>query len=185
MDNGAENYKRYLDGDDGGIVDIIGEYKDGLTLYLNGIVKNIFFAEELMEETFFILMTKKPKYKGKSTFKTWLYAIGRNTAVDALRKNSRLSDKPAEEYGNISDEETAVETAYLKLESRIRLHCAMKKLKSEYTQVLYLTYFEDFTNEQAAKAMNKSRRQIENLLYRAKKALKTELEKEGFTYEDI
>ncbi len=185
MDNGAENYLRFLSGDDNGMVGIIREYKDGLTLYINRYVRNIFAAEELMEDTFFILMVKKPKFKSKSSFKTWLYSIGRNIAVDSMRKNSKLSDLPVSEYGNLEDEETAVEAAYLKKENKIRLNKAMKALKDEYAQVLYLTYFEDFSNEQAALAMNKKKRQIENLLYRAKKALKSELEKEGFDYEEL
>lgn len=33
--------------------------------------------------------------------------------------------------------------------------------------------------------MKKTNRQIENLIYRAKKALKKELEKEGFVYEEL
>jgi RNA polymerase sigma-70 factor (ECF subfamily) len=41
------------------------------------------------------------------------------------------------------------------------------------------------TNEQIAKVTRKSKRQIENLIYQAKKSLKTELEKEGFTYEGL
>lgn len=40
MDNG-QNYRRFLDGDDSGLVEIIREYKDGLILYLNGFVGNI------------------------------------------------------------------------------------------------------------------------------------------------
>jgi mRNA degradation ribonuclease J1/J2 len=51
MDNGACSYRRFLDGDDTGLSEIVKDYKDGLTLYLNGIVSNIFVAEELMEET--------------------------------------------------------------------------------------------------------------------------------------
>lgn len=33
--------------------------------------------------------------------------------------------------------------------------------------------------------MQRSNRQIENLIYRAKKALREELEKEGFVYEGL
>jgi RNA polymerase sigma-70 factor (ECF subfamily) len=33
--------------------------------------------------------------------------------------------------------------------------------------------------------MGKSKKQIENLVYRAKLSLKSELEKEGFVYEDL
>lgn len=61
----------------------------------------------------------------------------------------------------------------------------MSKLKPEYRQVLHLAYFEDFNNGQTAKIMKKNKRQIENLLYRAKLSLKDELNKEGFIYEEL
>ena len=32
MDNGASSYRRFLEGDDNGIVEIIRDYKDGLML---------------------------------------------------------------------------------------------------------------------------------------------------------
>ena len=41
MGNDADRYRRYLDGDDNGIVEIIDIYHEGLTLYLNSIVDNI------------------------------------------------------------------------------------------------------------------------------------------------
>ena len=52
MDNGASSYRRFLDGDENGIVEIIRDYKDGLIFYLNGFTQNIYVAEELAEETF-------------------------------------------------------------------------------------------------------------------------------------
>ena len=50
MDNGASSYRRFLDGDENGIVEIIRDYKDGLIFYLNGFTQNIYVAEELAEE---------------------------------------------------------------------------------------------------------------------------------------
>lgn len=41
MDNGAENYRRFLRGDEEGIAEIKCEYKDGLIFYLNGYVNDI------------------------------------------------------------------------------------------------------------------------------------------------
>ena len=52
MDNGAACYRRFLDGDDEGIVEIIRDYKDGLMMYLNSITGNFSTAEEIMEYTF-------------------------------------------------------------------------------------------------------------------------------------
>lgn len=97
MDNGASSYRRFLDGDDEGIAEIVGDYKDGLILYLNSYVNQIFIAEDLAEDTFFRLITRKPRYSGKSTFKSWLYAIGRNVAVDFLRHNSKMLSTPIED----------------------------------------------------------------------------------------
>ncbi|MDE6834770.1 MAG: RNA polymerase sigma factor [Ruminococcus sp.] len=184
MDNGEINYRRFLDGDDEGMVELIRIYKDGLMLYLNGITGNIFLAEEIMEDTFFRLVTKKPKFSGRSSFKTWLYAIGRNTAIDSLRKRSRFSEKSIDEYNDLAGEES-IEQEYLIQEQKILLHKALRKLNPDYRQVLYLVFFENFSNSETAKIMHKSKRQVENLLYRAKQSLKSELEKEGFKYEVI
>ena len=68
MDNGASSYRRFLAGDDRGIAELVKDYKDGLILYLNGYVQNIHTAEELAEDTFFRLITKKPKYSEKKLF---------------------------------------------------------------------------------------------------------------------
>ena len=184
MDNGEISYRRFIAGDDEGMVEIIRDYKDGLILYLNGITGNILLAEEIMEDTFFKIVTKKPKFSGKSSFKTWLYAIGRNSALDSLRKRSRFSDKPVDEYTDLADE-LSIEKDYLKEEQKIALHRALQKLNPDYRQVLYLVFFENFDNSETAKIMHKTKRQVENLLYRAKQSLKSELEKEGFEYEVI
>ncbi len=185
MDNGASSYRRFLDGDDEGIVEIIKHYKDGLTLYINGYVNNIFIAEDLMEETFFRLVVKKPKFSGKYSFKTWLYTIGRNTTIDYIRHNKKLSDFPIEDFENYLFEEQSVEKTYLRKERKIVVHRALQKLKAEYRQILYLIYFEGFNNSEAAVIMKKSKRQIENLVYRARISLKSELDKGGFFYEEL
>lgn len=185
MDNGASSYRRFLAGDDTGLVELIRDYKDGLTLYLNGIVGNIFVAEDLMEEVFYKIATKKPRFSENRSFKAWLYTIGRNVAMDHLRRQKRVSAAPIEDYANLLVEEESVETAYLRQEQKILVHKALRALSVDYRQVLYLVFFEEFTNQEAAVAMGKSKRQIENLLYRAKNALKAKLEKEGFVYEAL
>ena len=55
----------------------------------------------------------------------------------------------------------------------------------DYRQVLWLAFFEGFTNKEISVVMKKNERQIRNLLYRAKQSLKSELEKEGFVYEEF
>ena len=185
MDNGACSYRRFLDGDDQGLIEIVGEYKDGLILYLNGYVGNIFVAEELAEDTFFRLMTKRPKFAGKSSFKSWLYAIGRHVAVDYVRRRGRLRTVPLEDAEYALREEQSLEDAYIQEEQKRTVHRALSALSADYRAVLWLTFFEGFSNAEAAAAMHKSDRQIKNLLYRAKQSLKSLLEKEEFVYEDL
>ena len=185
MDNGASSYRRFLEGDDDGIVQIIKDHKDGLMLYLNSFVQNIHLAEDLTEDTFVKLIARQPRFSGKSTFKTWLYAIGRNVALDFLRKNAKLPTVSAEEAMTLIADEADVARQYLCSERKLQVHKALKQLNDEYRQVLVLVYFEDFQNDQVASIMGKSKKQIENLVYRAKLSLKSKLEKEGFVYEDL
>ena len=183
MNNGASSYRRFRDyGDVQGLDEIIIEYSDGLILYLTSIVGNIQTAEELTEDTFVLLGTKKPKFREKSSFKTWLYAIGRNIAIDHLRKTAGKTCVSIEETPEMIDDETAVEEAYIKKEQQIAIHRAMRKLHPKYQQVLWLIYFEGFSNKEAAKIMKKSLRSLESILYRARKSLRSQLETEGFEY---
>lgn len=101
-----------------------------------------------------------------------------------MRKRKHLSDKAVDEFYDLSDERS-IEQDYLREEQKISLHRAMETLSSDYRQVLYLTFFEEMSNSEAAAVMRKSNRQIENLLYRAKLALRSKLEKEGFEYERL
>ena len=61
----------------------------------------------------------------------------------------------------------------------------LKKLNSDYGNVLYLIYFENFSIAETAAIIKKSYKQTENLLYRAKQSLKSQLEKEDFVYEEL
>ena len=183
MDNGASSYRRFLAGDDEGLHEIICAYRAGLILYLNSFVQDIHTAEDLTEDTFAELAIKTPKFSEKSTFKTWLYAIGRNITAKYLRKHARLSIVPLESQEHLADAES-IEGSYIKSEQKRAVHKALHRLKPDYRQVLYLSYFEGFSNAEAAAIMRKTTRQIESLLYNAKKALRTELERGGFVYEE-
>lgn len=61
----------------------------------------------------------------------------------------------------------------------------MRSLIPEYRQVLWLIYFEELSNKEAAAIMKKSVHNIETLVYRARKSLRKQLEMEGFVYENL
>lgn len=183
MDSGADSYRRFLDGDENGFTEIVRDYKDGLILYLCGFTENINTAQELTEDTFVKLGIKKPHFSEKSLFKTWLYAIAGNIARDYLRKQRGRKAVSADGCEELADT-VSLEADFLREERKILIHRAMKRLKPEYRQALWLFYFEGFSCAETAKIMGKSRHNIETVLYRGRQALKKELLKEGFEYDE-
>ena len=184
MDQATLCYQRLLKGDESALVELIRDYRDGLMLYINGIVSDLSVAEELTEDTFLKLVLKKPRFSARCSFKTWLYTIGRNLALDHLRRSKR-SGISLEDCPEISNEEQNLERSYIQQENQIMLHQAMKKLKPEYRQVLWLVYFEGFRCSDAGKIMGKSEAITQTLVSRARKALKEKLLEEEFDYENL
>ena len=179
MDQGAGKYYCFLNGDNDALVEIIRDYKDGLMFFLGGFVNDLSLAEELMEDTFVRLYVKKPRFSGNSTFKTWLYAVGRNVAREHIRKEARRKSVPLEDHPELTDLTFDPEQSYFQNEDRVQLYAAMVRLKPEYRQVLWLSYFEDLPGKDIARIMKKSPNSIGVLLHRAREALKNELSKEG------
>ena len=184
MKNGESSYSRFLSGDKYALDELIRDYKDGLIFYLYSIVGDIHKAEDFAIDTFIKLYTDKPAFRGESAFKTWLYTIGRNIAYDSMRKKPKYAEIPLENADDLS-EAASLEKEYIKDEDRIILRRNIQKLKPEYRQILYLIYIEGFDHSETAGIMKRSGKQIRDLLYRAKCALKKELEKEGFVYEEL
>ncbi len=185
MRGDEERYRRFLNGDDNGLRELIDIYHAGLTLFVNGIVGDLTETEDIVQDTFVKLAVKKPCFSGKCGFKTWLYTIARNKAYNYLKRHkARFTDQPIDELFTLSDG-TDLERDYLRSKQNIAVHRAMRELNADYFQVLYLTYFEGQDTEGAAKIMHKTKRQIGDLLYRAKKSLRDKLERAGFSYEEL
>ena len=188
MDNGASSYRRFLEGDDSGLCEIVRDYKDGLILFLHSMTRDLGLAEELCEDTFVRLAVKKPKFSGKAAFRTWLYAIGRRVAADHLRKMSRreiLSLEALSEEGFGPPADGDVTESYLRDERKQIVHRALGRLIDSHREVLWLVYFENLSVKEAAEVLGKSPHAAESLIHRARLSMKAELEKEGITHEDL
>lgn len=185
MDQGARIYREYLAGNDQALCDIIERYRSGLTLFLNRYVHDLDLAEELTEDVFFRLVTKKPRFSDDYHFKTWLYTIGRNLAINHLKRAARQTELTPEVLERQSAESDALEDRYVLQERSRILYRALCRLRPEYSEALQLKYFEELSNAEIGTIMKKSRRQVENLIYQAKKALRAELKPEEFDDEDF
>ena len=182
MDADATLYRRFLAGEEDALTALLKTYREGLVLYVNGIVKNIFDAEDIVQEVFITLFVRRPAYKAAGTFKAWLYTVARHKAIDFLRRKNRGREVSLEET---SAEETLVEDAYAAADRTRALLRVLEDLRPEQKEILFLTYFEELPNKQAAKVMGKSVHAIETLNSRARAALRERLEQEGLTYEDL
>ncbi len=183
MDNGAISYRRYLDGDENGLVEIVELYGASLMLFIHRYVHNLDIAEDLMEDTFCELIFHKSRYRGKSSFKTYLFSIARNKAVDYIRKERRFKKVPMEQAEYKASDIAELEQRVLKNEDKKQLYDAMNQLNDEYRMVLYLLYFEEMSYDEISHVMKKNNRQIKNLAYRARQSLKSIMKEEGFSYE--
>ncbi len=180
MDIGAKAYADYLNGNDEGLSVIVKLYSDSLVNFICKFVRDKQTAEDLMQDTFVELISKKNKFRNESQFKTYLFRIARNKAVDSIRKSSKTTFIFDETM--IGDDTLCVEDDICNAETKACLHSAIHTLNPVYREVIYLSYFNDLTNEEIAFIIKKSKRQTELLLYRAKQSLKSALEKEGFIY---
>ena len=173
-----ELYRRYLCGDEAGLVVLMKKYGNPLTLYINGYLHDVHEAEDLMIEVFSYLFTKKPHIRDGG-LKAYLYKAARHMA---LRGKSRrrlffsldnLTEEP--------DGQTLVEEVVRTKERDRILHFCMAALNPDYREALYLVYFEGMSYLQAAEVMGKSEKQITNMVYRGKGRLRGLLEREGIT----
>lgn len=175
MDNGADSYRRFLNGDESGFDEILELYHDNLIYFINRYVKNFTAAEDLAADTFMELLIHKKRYSFKSSFKTYLFSIARHKAVDYIRREKRFSPVPADELPEDCTDIDEVEKTVISDETQKKIKEISLTLSEDYA-----TYFEGMDNDDIAKIMKKSKKQIANLSYRAKNAMREALRKEGF-----
>ena len=86
---------------------------------------------------------------------------------------------PTDEISELADEAQRIEEDYIADESRRALHSAIGKLGEDARAAVYLVFFEELSYEDAARVLGKNKKQIDNLIYRAKAALRKILTEEG------
>ena len=80
-------YRIYLEKADNEAFKILLErHREPLALFLYGMLHNMEDAEDVMLDAYAVAASGTTKFKEKSSFKTWLYAIARNLALKHLRK---------------------------------------------------------------------------------------------------
>ncbi|NLC83917.1 MAG: RNA polymerase sigma factor [Ruminococcaceae bacterium] len=176
MDKGARCYHRFLEGDEGALEEIVGLYNRKLILFINNLTNNLSEAEDLAAEAFLDLILKKPHFRQESSFKTYLFSIGRNKALDFLKKQSRHTSVTLDDV-QLADQNLLLDELEWGEQQKALLR-ALDELHPDYRDVLHLLYFEEMSYREAAAVLRKSEKQINNLAYRAKNAMRTAMQQE-------
>lgn len=175
-------YERFLKGDNYAFEELVIKYKDNLIYFLQRYVKDIYLSEDIAQDVFAYIFVYKEKYNFKANFKTYLFTIGRNKAVDYIRKNNRLV--PINDVIEQQSEDEALLQKVVRDETKQLVHIALKKLKTDYQTAIYLIDFEEMSYQEATAVMGKTIPQFKVLLFRARRALKSSLGEEGYTHEN-
>ncbi len=179
MDNGASSYRRFLDGDESAFDEIMKELFDNLVFFINRYVHDIHAAEDIAIDAFSDLVVNKHRYNFKVTLKTYLFMLGRSRALNYIKHRKVIDFVELTEAEKTSYEQETLEEIVLADERKRVINNALNSLPDDMRVVIHLIYFEDLSYDEAARVMKKNRKQVDNLLYRAKKELRIILGKDG------
>ena len=170
MDKGAEIYRRYIDGDETAFDELMKEFFFPLVFFVAGIVGDRDAAEDIAMDAFTVLVVSKGRYNPRYSFKTYLYTIGKRKAIDYLRHRKTIEIAPMD--ADAADDGESVEEKVLSDERSRALYAALDRLDEDRREAIHLFFFENMPYSEIARVMKKSEKQVANLIYRGKEALR-------------
>lgn len=122
------------------------------------------------------------KFRGSSSFSTWLYRIVTNVCLDMVRRQQRqptsfthvtTDDPPVER--DLPDERSGPEQLVLQTELQTALHMALQRLRPEHRTVVVLYDLSGMSYDQIAEILDLPLGTVKSRLNRARRALQEEL----------
>ena len=178
MDNGASSYRRFLDGDESAMDEIMRELFFPLVFFVNRYLNDLPAAEDVAMDAMTELFVHKRRYHFKVSLKTYVFMLGKSRALNYLKHRKALRETELTEAEALA-EESELERRALDSERKRAVNAALARLPEDQRMAVHLIYFEELSYEEAARVMWKDRKQVDNLLYRAKKSLRAMLGEEG------
>ncbi len=144
-------------------IELLNQHLKPVYNFVYRIVRNKEDAEDISQDTFFKVWKNLQKYDARESFKTWLFAIARNTAIDHLRKKKSFvfSDLAGEEDDSrfeesIADPSPIPDEIFAMAEKKKMLEEMLSKISPIYRQVLLLRYQNGLTFEEIGKVLKKT-----------------------------
>ncbi|MGB8815674.1 MAG: sigma-70 family RNA polymerase sigma factor [Minisyncoccia bacterium] len=152
----------YLDGKEDALKEIVQKYYKTIYRFLFNFLGGSAESADLTQEVFLKVWKNIKKYNKKYSFKTWIFTIARNTALDFLRKKRDLvfSDFENEEGENaledtIQGDLPSADEIFSQIENEKALKKELDKLPLIYREVLLLRYEEDMSFEEIGVILNR------------------------------
>ena len=110
------------------------------------------FSEDLVQESFLRMLKHRETFESGHRFTAWMFQIGRNAHIDALRqrKTMRSPQKPEETEREIPSEALTPDQASRFKEDVQLLQAALAQLPLELREPLILSRFENLKYEEIA-----------------------------------
>jgi len=178
-DDNPESRLLYLamQGDKNAFGSLYMHYLDEIYRFVYLKIGDKLVAEDITEDTFAKTWESLPRiYKKKETIhnlRSWLYRIANNLVIDFYRKR-----KPIENIDFVKPENAPMlEESLVENELSDQLARAIRKLSSDFQQIIILRIVNELSHKEIAPIMNISEGYSRVLLYRALKKLKRILQK--------
>ena len=178
IDEGAEWYQDYLSGDETCFSKIVIRYRNGLVDFINQYVNDYHSSEEIAEDVFVLLCVKKPRFSPSAQFKTWLYTIAKNRAINFIKKREKHNMALLRTDCNPLESSDQILHEIYQDDRKVALHKALDELSADYRLILHLHFYDGFSTSQIAVLLKRKPRAVSDALYNAKKALREVIIKE-------
>jgi len=152
---------------------LFNEYGPKIFAFALSYLKNKADAEELLQEVFLKLWEKRTNLDASKNIKSFLFKICINQIYDLIRKkNVEQAFVNFSWQNNPSGvDNTWQDVVYHEMQDNLQRYIA--DMPNQMQRVFRLSKEDGLSNEEIAKALNLSKRTVENQLYRAISILKT------------
>lgn len=162
---------------------LVNTYSSRIYAIAFRLMKNEEDAEDVLQETFVIMLNKLDTFKGNSSLYTWLYRIAANVALGKLRKKKNIDDSISFDkinFENMKSIEIAEWPDHLeeKFDTEAFRECldkAMDELPDHYRAVFVLRDLERHSTKDAAAILEISEANVKVRLMRARLYLRDQL----------
>ena len=111
-------------------------------------------AEDVLQDVFLKVWHRAGRFDAsKASPITWLCAIARNAAIDAVRREGRNPEVADDAYPDVEDDAPGAEEHLCSQEDRERLRRCLDGLQDDHRTSIRMAYFRGFTYSELAEKM--------------------------------